>query len=263
MIMKKETIIFFILFVVLIFQNNYLLKSYPFGSPGNKTGSVGDGGQNCMGCHYGSNIGISGSISSNFLNNKYIPGNTYTLSLTAPRNYSNYGFEITAEDPTTGANKGLFIITDNVNTKSIENSTSVTHTIDGTNEESWTFDWTAPNFASSSGSVKFYASIINGNGNGSNSGDTYCENSLTVYENTSSLQHEINHSYLYISENKIFINNFINWIKISDLSGKLIYSKNKLTKGEKISIQNEKLHIVEFFSDEKYFSNKIYIKSNL
>ena len=261
--MKKELSIFFIFLAIFIFHNNTLLNSYPFGSPGNKTGSIGDGGQNCMGCHYGSNIGVSGSISSNFFNNTYIPGNTYTLTLNAPSNYTNYGFEITAEDPTTGSNKGIFIITDNLNTKSIENSTSVTHTIDGTNQESWTFDWTAPGFASSSASIKFYASIINGNGNGSNSGDTYCENSLTVFENTSSISNEINSVYIYISENKIVINNFIDWIQISDLSGKVIYRNNKLMKGDKISIQSEKLHIVEFFSDEKYFSNKIYIQPTL
>ena len=261
--MKKELSIFIIFLVIFIFHNNTLLNSYPFGSPGNKTGSIGDGGQNCMGCHYGSNIGVSGSISSNFFNNTYIPGNTYTLTLNAPSNYANYGFEITAEDPTTGSNKGIFIITDNLNTKSIENSTSVTHTIDGTNQESWTFDWTAPGFASSSTSIKFYASIINGNGNGSNSGDTYCENSLTVFENTSSISNEINHVYIYISENKIVINNFIDWIQISDLSGKVIYRNNKLMKGDKISIQSKKLHIVEFFSDEKYFSNKIYIQPTL
>ena len=261
--MKKELSIFIIFLVIFIFHNNTLLNSYPFGSPGNKTGSIGDGGQNCMGCHYGSNIGVSGSISSNFFNNTYIPGNTYTLTLNAPSNYPNYGFEITAEDPNTGSNKGTFIITDNLNTKSIENSTSVTHTIDGTNQESWTFDWTAPGFASSYTSVKFYASIINGNGNVSNSGDTYCENSLTVFENTSSLSDEINYDYIYISENKIFVNNFIDWIQISDLSGKVIYRNNNLMKGDKISIQSKKLHIVEFFSDEKYFSNKIYIQPTL
>ena len=261
--MKKELSIFLILLVIFIFHNSSVSISYPFGSPGNKTGSIGDGGQNCMGCHYGSNIGVAGSISSNFLNNTYIPGNTYTLTLNALSNYPNYGFEITAEDPNTGTNKGTFIITDNLNTKSIENSTSVTHTIDGTNQESWTFDWTAPGFASSSTSVKFYASIINGNGNGSNSGDTYCENSLTVFENTSSLSNEINRVYIYVSENKIVINNFIDWIQISDLSGRVIYKDKKLIKGDKISIQSDKLHIVEFFSEKKYFSNKIYIKSNL
>ena len=261
--MKKELSIFLILLVIFIFHNSSVSISYPFGSPGNKTGSIGDGGQNCMGCHYGSNIGVAGSISSNFLNNTYIPGNTYTLTLNAPSNYPNYGFEITAEDPTTGSNKGTFIITDNLNTKSIENSTSVTHTIDGTNQESWTFDWTAPGFASSSTSVKFYASIINGNGNGSNSGDTYCENSLTVFENTSSLSNEINRVYIYVSENKIVINNFIDWIQISDLSGRVIYRDNNLKKGDKISIQRDKIHIVEFLSDEKYFSNKIYIQPTL
>ena len=261
--MNKEFLIFLILILVFTFHNNSLLNSYPFGSPGNKTGSLGDGGQNCIGCHYGSNIGIAGSINSNFLNNTYIPGNTYSLTLNAPGNYANYGFEITAEDPITGANKGFFIITDNVNTKSIENSTSVTHTIDGTNQKSWTFDWTAPDFATSSSSVKFYASIINGNGNGSNTGDTYCENTLTIFENTSSLSDEINYAYIYISENKIFVNNFIDWIKISDLSGKVVYKSKNLIKGDEISIQIEKFYVVEYFSDEKYFSNKIYIKPTL
>ena len=71
--MKKELSIFIIFLVIFIFHNNTLLNSYPFGSPGKKTGSVGDGGQNCMLCHYGSNIGTAGSISTNFLNNKYIP----------------------------------------------------------------------------------------------------------------------------------------------------------------------------------------------
>ena len=118
--MKKELSIFLILLVFFIFHNNTVLNSYPFGSPGNKTGSIGDGGQNCTGCHYGSNIGVAGSISSNFLNNTYIPGNTYTLTLNAPSNYPNYGFEITAEDPNTGANKGIFVITDNINTKIIQ-----------------------------------------------------------------------------------------------------------------------------------------------
>ena len=201
--MKKEFSIFLVFLLFFTLHNNYLLNSYPFGSPGNKTGSIGDGGQNCMGCHYGNNIGVAGTINSNFFNNTYIPGNTYTLTLNAPSNYANYGFEITAEDPTSGANIGTFVITDNINTKSIGNSTSVTHTIDGTDEESWTFDWIAPGPTSSSSSIKFYASIINGNGNGSNTGDTYCENSLTVFENTSSLSNKINHKHLFISNNKI------------------------------------------------------------
>ena len=83
------------------------------------------------------------------------------------------------------------------------------------------------------------------------------------FENTSSISNEINRVYIYVSENKIVINNFIDWIQISDLSGKVIYRNNKLMKGDKISIQSEKLHIVEFFSDEKYFSNKIYIQPTL
>ena len=73
------------------------------GSPGGKTGSVGDG-QTCISCHSGAWNSGSGtaSVTSNIPVSGYVPGNTYTVTMTAVDNqavpFDKFGFEVTSED---------------------------------------------------------------------------------------------------------------------------------------------------------------------
>jgi hypothetical protein len=192
---------------VIIKQNKHMKKSYPFlilfmaplmyvlltsellssgGSPGGKTGSPGDAGATCTQCHGGTATTQTGWITSSIPGSGYVPGQTYTITVTGNHpGVVKFGFEATAEN-TTGQKVGTFIITNAAQTSLINNNAAVTHTSGGTapsaGSKSWSFDWTAP--ASGSGSVTFYAAFNAANGNFSTSGDVIYRSQLTVFQST-------------------------------------------------------------------------------
>ena len=250
-----------LIFTSIIFYPN-LTNSNGNGSPGGKTGSIGDNGVSCTTCHYAGN-GNGANITTNIPVSGYIPGQTYTVSASIQENgISKFGFEITAEDEN-GQKKGMFTITNSVETKLTNNGSAVTHKGTGTSGQSiktWTFDWTAPGFASSTGNVKFWGSFLAANGDFSNNGDIYHFDTISYIEEQTNSIFEKNNE-ISISGNKIYFNKNISKILINDISGKLIKYKNNLNKNViDLSEYNSGIYIVKAVDiNENYTTKKIFL----
>ena len=147
--MKKELFLIPILVFLLYAMYPTYSNSNGTGSPGGKTGSIGDGStNNCTNCHYGG-LGNGASITTNIPIDGYTAGETYTITATVQQsNISKFGFELTAEEATSGNKTGQFLITNSTETKLVNNNNAVTHKAGGTtginNSKSWSFDWIAP-----------------------------------------------------------------------------------------------------------------------
>jgi hypothetical protein len=158
--------------------------TYHSGTPGQKSGSPGDGGSTCVQCHGGSAVTpVSGWITTDIPANGYTAGTTYNVWLTAHHAGAvRYGFEMTAED-NANAKKGAFIVTNSVQNQLVfGNSNAITHTGNGITPSNdsitWSFQWTAP--ATGTGNITLYAAINAANGNNGTSGDM-------IYTTTASL----------------------------------------------------------------------------
>ncbi len=136
------------LLTILAIPSILLLYSYSGGSPGGKTGSVGDEANTCTDCHTGTSAGQIGWISSNIPEAGYTPGETYSITATGTHEgVVKFGFELTAEN--VGGDKlGGFMITDADRTKFTNANNAVTHTQAGNapngSMNTWSVDWTAP-----------------------------------------------------------------------------------------------------------------------
>jgi len=209
-------------------------------SPGKKSGSPGDGA-NCTSCHSGSTHTATNWITSNIPSLGYIPGNTYTITLTGTHSgVAKFGFEITAEDAS-NAKMGTFAITNSNETQFTNAMHAVTHTANGVSpsndSKSWSFNWTAP--AAGSGDITFYASLNAADGNGSTSGDVIYDTHTTFTEDVSaSINSSSNSNSFTIYPNPV--NDILNIsiksndkyeIQISDVNGKLIIEKTILPTG--------------------------------
>jgi len=151
----------------------FVLISSSSGSPGGYSGSTGDSGLNCTGCHIGTAQNVSGWITSNIPSIGYAGGQTYTITVNGSHaSSSKFGFELTAED-LLGNKVGTFIITNTQQTKLVNQNKSVTHTSQGTagsgGSKSWSVNWTAP--AGSTGQIRFNAAVNATNSNGGTGGD--------------------------------------------------------------------------------------------
>jgi len=159
-----------------------LLMASSGGSPGGKTGSNGDGGNNCTQCHSGTATTVQGWITTDIPANGYVGGQTYTITATGTHTgVGKFGFELTSEDMN-GNKVGTWIITNAAQTKLTNNNKAVTHTSGGTtpsgNSKTWSVNWTAP--SSLVGAVKFWAAFNAANGNGGTSGDVIYLSSAQV-----------------------------------------------------------------------------------
>ncbi len=168
--MKKRPILtYFIIIIPLAF----ILLAMSGGSPGGRTGSLGDSSNSCTGCHSGTPQAVSGWITTDIPAAGYLLGETYTITLTATdADALRFGFELTAEAEN-GNKIGQFAITNSTETKLVNNNKAVTHTSQGFTptgqSKSWSFDWTAPEEAM--GVIRFYAAVNAADGNGNSSGD--------------------------------------------------------------------------------------------
>ncbi len=158
--------------------------AYNTGSPGGKSGSPGDGGATCVQCHTGTANQVNDWITTNIPLTGYVPGNTYTITLTGTHTgVVKFGFEVSAEN-SSNAKVGTFILNDPVQTKFTNGNAAVTHTNNGNtpsgNSKTWTVDWTAP--SAGTGDVGIYAAFNAANGNGGTSGDVIYKTSLFVSE---------------------------------------------------------------------------------
>ena len=263
----KKTLLFTsgILFGLILLTYPEITKGKENGSPGGKTNSPIDG-SNCTGCHNTQLNNGQGSviISSDMQNLEYVPGETYTITVTALHpSFTTYGFELTAEN---GASKaGSFTITSS-ETKLVNGGNAVTHKssgIFGSSPKTWTVDWTAPGFASSLGTVDFYACAVTANGNGENSGDEVHTNIYTVTEQQSTTIEEKEQFFsVFYSDRRINIDasNTIERITIYNINGQLVKSINSDSKIISTSDLSEGIYIVEL-SD--VLNNKSTTKVNI
>lgn len=220
------------------------------GAPAGKTGSPGDGGANCTGCHSGTATTSAGLITSTVPVTGYIPGDTYTVTATiSVAGINKYGFEISPQN-TTGVLKGTMIVTDAVQTKLISLSKYITHKSTGTagtGTKTWSFNWTAP--VAGSGNATFYGAFVAANGNGTNSGDQVFLSNLLVQENLSAAivensDKESNWTvYPNPSKERLYIesldaDNKIKAIALTDITGKLIKTidHDELSQNQSIDI---------------------------
>jgi type IX secretion system substrate protein len=170
------------LLTILALPSILILYSYSTGSPGGKTGSMGDGGNTCTDCHSGTAQSQSDWITTNIPMEGFIAGETYLITATGTHSgVVKFGFELTAEDAFT-AKVGTFAITEPTRTQQANANKSVTHTSGGNtptgNMNSWSMEWTAP--ASSPSLVIFNAAFNAANGNGGTSGDQIYTTEISV-----------------------------------------------------------------------------------
>jgi hypothetical protein len=155
------------------------------GSPGRKTGSPLDG-STCAQCHSSELTEVSW-ISTNIPETGWIPGETYTITLSAEHeSAAKIGFEITAENEE--EKKGTFNITDNDRTRTLIQAKAATHKSTGNTPEdgqiTWEIEWVAPE--SDAGDIGFYAAFNAADGNGSTSGDEIFTSSVSFIQNPES-----------------------------------------------------------------------------
>jgi hypothetical protein len=190
--MKKKYALTFALIVVIAISLSTFTTTYsnPTGAPSGVSGSPGDGNQTCAqsGCHSGSTASVRpGMIISDIPAEGYIPGQTYTITITIEQaGISRWGFQASAQDPA-GAKIGSMVLTNTVQTRLTSSGKYITHTTSGTGgstgSKTWTFDWIAPN--AGTGNFSFYASVMAANNNGGRTGDNVFTDELTVTESLS------------------------------------------------------------------------------
>lgn len=143
--------------------------SYSTGPPAGRTGAPGDA--TCQdGCHNSFALNAGPGTVSITGPTSYAPGEVIEVTVSVTQNgISRYGFQLTAKD----ANEqlvGTFELVDATVTQfSGTGQHYVSHTLAGTNQNSWQVRWRAPDVGV--GTVTFYAAAVAANGNGSNKGD--------------------------------------------------------------------------------------------
>jgi hypothetical protein len=233
--------------VFLVFTSGVMYHS---GSPGGKTGSPGDNGANCTGCHAGTAINQElWIVSPELILSGYTSGQTYSVIVTGHNaNASKFGFEATAED-NSGNKVGSFTADVFGFTQTINNNKAITHTSTGSVPLSdtatvWSFSWTAP--ATSTGPITFYVAVNTANGNGQNSGDqinlsqfSFSPSTVGVAENEKEDGFRV---YPVPSSGVINITNgdytAENRISIMNLSGQLVYQDELVSEYKKLDISH-------------------------
>lgn len=194
--------------------------------PPARTGAPGEG--NCTSCHSGSTMSAEGLAFLTFEGDpNYVPGETYNATITTPEGPKN-GFELTILNDD-DEKAGHFIAGENTSEISFGGREYVRHS-SSLGEETWTFQWVAPE--ENMGTLTAYYSINKANNNGSTSGDEIFLGSMSIEAdgeasieqelNKSNFQAYFNHSsktlnlnYSIIEAEKIVLN-------IQDIAGKLI-----------------------------------------
>lgn len=199
------------------------------GSPGGKTGSIGDGGVSCTQCHTGSAVMTDGLIATTIPGEGYLAGETYEITVTSTDAAAAlFGFELTAEDAS-GNKVGTFSLLDATETKLVNSNSAVSHTAAGTTPSgdmrSWSVEWQAP--ADVPEQITFYTAVNKANGNGGTNGDVILTSNLTVEINDVSVEEISKISGVYPNPASTYLNVDLyddptQSIQIYSLNGQLI-----------------------------------------
>lgn len=156
---------------ILLSASNGDIAHYPGGAPAGYTGSPGDG-HDCTYCHGGTGTTVQGWITSNVDQSGFLPGQTYTITLTVTGS-GNKGFEVSPQD--WAGNKYGTIILGTGTEFADGNVNYITQSsYSNSNPKVWNFQWTAP--AAGSGTVIMFGAFALGQNN-----TRLC--SLILYEN--------------------------------------------------------------------------------
>ncbi len=150
--------------------------AYSFSPPDERTGAPNEDTCATVGCHSGNDLNASGGSLMLTIPETYVPNEVYTIVVNLSREgQSRWGFEMTALDAD-GARAGVFVADADGNTQLSEANGKqyIKHTIAGTaagtnDENSWEFEWTAPD--ADSGPITFYAAGNATNGDSTPAGD--------------------------------------------------------------------------------------------
>jgi len=201
--MHRKSIFFLSILLIFIWGfKNHTFNILTTGAPASSTGAPGENTCNVSGCHDGYPLNSGNALSSLMFdgsNNQFIPGNTYTITVSIEQNNGvRFGFELLALNEADQSNAGTFEIVDSVRTQIIpgipglEDRKYVTYKFYGTSpnlpdKSEWTVDWIAP---STSDDVTFYLATIAANNDGTDDGDTAYTSSLTINSALTSINTE-------------------------------------------------------------------------
>lgn len=178
--MIKSKIVFFAFTIIFLIISLSAIQSSS-GIAG-RTGSPGE--STCSSCHSGGtgNTVISITANPEFINNQFIPGQTYTVNLNVSNNsYSYFGVGCEVLNASNNTNAGIFKTPLNgVKFVNAPNGrTNVVHTIpkNGVGSASFSFEWVAPN---SSENIVFYIAAVAANNNSNINGDAVGTTTLTL-----------------------------------------------------------------------------------
>ena len=150
--------------------------AFSFSPPDERTGAPNEDTCATVGCHSGNDLNASGGSLMLTIPETYVPNEVYTIVVNLSREgQSRWGFEMTALDAD-GARAGAFAADADGNTQLSEANDKqyIKHTIAGTaagknDENSWEFEWTAPD--ADIGPITFYAAGNATNGDSTPAGD--------------------------------------------------------------------------------------------
>ncbi len=258
-------------------KSGHLLSSG--GAAPGKTGATGEG--NCTGCHSGT---TQDGNTENILTvtngasvvTEYVPGSSYTVSLTMLSNPSKKGFQATALTSaeamagnfTAGTNTSV-----NGTAKKYANHTSSSNT---SAVSSWNWNWTAP--ATDEGDVTFFVASNKANNNGLPSEDVIylSQHTLSAASTAGIKESKVLNPFSarYSSESNQLILNFESLtscptsINIVDMSGSSVYfmesGLSQIGENiEKVVLPSEiksGLYVVHFFLNNQGMSSKVFIQ---
>ena len=263
--MKKKILFSAFIVIILIAFTSTINSTNAFSSlpPDGKTGSPGDLGGTCADCHGGTVAPITGVIFSNIPPTGYIPGSTYSFSVTMIGNATSiaYGFEMICEEAGTNLGKGTWIS----GTGSGVSGDYIKHSVKGTgSSKTWIFQWTAPLTTSA---LTFYGSFYYPNTIGPNNVKTssvsYSSNITGLSENS-----KLNNVFVYPNPSKEIINisssEKFNTGAIYSLDGKLVKSFKEQDLNEKainVSDLNNGYYYMRIEGNDKVFQSN-FIKNN-
>jgi hypothetical protein len=258
-------------------KSGHLLNSG--GAAAGKTGATGEG--NCTSCHSGatqdgSNENILTVTNGASVVTEYVPGSSYTVSLTMLSNPSKKGFQATALT-SAGVMAGNFTVGTNTSVngtaKKYANHTSSSNT---SAVSSWNWIWTAP--ATDEGDVTFFVASNKANNNGGTGGDViYLSQHTLSAASTAGIKEtkEMNpFSARYSSESNQLIVNFesltseLTSINIVDMSGRSVYFMESGVSQigentEKLTLPTEiksGVYVVHLFLNNRAMSSKVFIQ---
>ena len=251
------------------------------GSITSMTGAPGE--NNCTSCHGGGtldgNNGMNEMEIVGVTGNEYVPGETVTMQFEMTDGSDKNGFQLVALN-NNDEMAGEFIITNGNQTQLRQNlqlgRDYVTHTVGGTGQTVWTFDWVTPE---TGGDVTFYVATNKSANIGSSGGGmiylsqhTFTAEDLTNTELVEKPDFEFELAFLKNQSQAILDlqmpNSAVVFFNLVDLKGSSIYSSDLGIKnaGEfKEVIQLNKnlengIYIATIFFDNKPVSKKFMVQ---